>query len=91
MRAKYKQNWINHLQRMDNTRLPKHALKYKHREEEILDAPVNDGNVSLPEKVKRPNPWRKMMMMMMGFLVNKKKALNFKLWADKEIFRTMIS
>ena len=29
--AKYKQNWINHLERMDNTRLPKHALNYKPR------------------------------------------------------------
>ena len=28
---KYKQNWINHLERMDNTRLPKHALNYKPR------------------------------------------------------------
>jgi len=31
VRSKYKQNWINHLQRMDNTRLPKHALNYKPR------------------------------------------------------------
>ena len=31
VRLKYKQNWINHLQRMDNTRLPKHALNYKPR------------------------------------------------------------
>ena len=31
VRSKYKQNWINHLERMDNTRLPKHALKYKPR------------------------------------------------------------
>jgi len=29
--AKYKQNWINHLERMDNTRLLKHALNYKPR------------------------------------------------------------
>ena len=28
---KYKQNWINHLERMDSTRLPKHALNYKPR------------------------------------------------------------
>jgi hypothetical protein len=28
MRSKYKQNWINHLERMDNT-LPKHILNYK--------------------------------------------------------------
>jgi hypothetical protein len=31
VRSKYKQNWINHLERMDNTRLPKHALNYKLR------------------------------------------------------------
>ena len=29
--SKYKQNWINHLEIMDNTRLLKHALKYKPR------------------------------------------------------------
>jgi hypothetical protein len=28
VRFKYKQNWINHLERKDNTRLPKHALNY---------------------------------------------------------------
>jgi len=31
VRLKYKQNWINHLERMDNTRLRKHALNYKPR------------------------------------------------------------
>jgi len=31
VRLKYKQTWINHLERMDNTRLPKHALNYKPR------------------------------------------------------------
>jgi hypothetical protein len=31
-------------------------------EEEIVDVPENDGNASMPEQVKRPNPWRKMMM-----------------------------
>ena len=31
VRLKYKQNWINHLERMDNTRLPKPALNYKPR------------------------------------------------------------
>jgi hypothetical protein len=30
--------------------------------EEIVDAPGKDGNASMPEQVKRPNPWRKMMM-----------------------------
>ena len=31
LRSKHKQNWINHLERMDNTRLPKHALNHKPR------------------------------------------------------------
>jgi hypothetical protein len=31
-------------------------------EEEIVDAPGNNGNALMPEQVKRPNPWRKMMM-----------------------------
>ena len=31
VRLKYEQNWINHLERMDNTRLPEHALNYKPR------------------------------------------------------------
>jgi len=31
VRAKCKQNFINHLERMDNTRLPKHALKYEYK------------------------------------------------------------
>jgi hypothetical protein len=34
--------------------------------EEIVDAPGKDGNASMPEQVKRPNPWRKMMMMMIS-------------------------
>ena len=29
IRTKYKQNWANHLERMDNNRLPKQALNYK--------------------------------------------------------------
>jgi len=32
VRTKYKQNWINHLEIMDNNRLPKHAMNYKPRE-----------------------------------------------------------
>jgi len=31
VRSKHKQNWINHLERIENTRLPKHALNYKPR------------------------------------------------------------
>ena len=36
VRLKYKQNWIIHFERMDNNRLPKHALNYK---EGVVDAP----------------------------------------------------
>jgi hypothetical protein len=31
VRLKIKRNWINHLERMDNTRLPTYALTYKPR------------------------------------------------------------
>jgi putative ribosome biogenesis GTPase RsgA len=34
------------------------------KEGEIVDAPGNDGNGSMPEQVKRFNPWRKIMIMM---------------------------
>jgi hypothetical protein len=30
---------------------------------EIVDVPGKDGNASIPEPVKRPNPWRKIMLM----------------------------
>ena len=33
-------------------------------EEEIVDAPGNDGKASTTEQVKRHNPWRWMVMMM---------------------------
>jgi hypothetical protein len=32
-------------------------------EKEIVDVPENDGNASIPEQVKRPNPWKMLMMM----------------------------
>jgi hypothetical protein len=28
-------------------------------EEETVDAPGSEGNASMPEQVKRPNPWRR--------------------------------
>jgi hypothetical protein len=31
VRSKHEQNWINHLERMDDTSFPKHALNYKPR------------------------------------------------------------
>jgi hypothetical protein len=42
-------------------------------EEEIVDALRNDGNTSMPEQVKRPNPWSKVMMMMMNMIKDKVK------------------
>jgi hypothetical protein len=33
-------------------------------EEEIVDALGNDGNASMSEQVNRPNPWRKMIMIL---------------------------
>jgi hypothetical protein len=36
-------------------------------DEEIVDALGNDGNASMPEEVKRSNPWRKMMMMIVTY------------------------
>ena len=39
VKSEYKQNWINHLERMDNTRLPKHALNYKPRGRRDLGRP----------------------------------------------------
>ena len=38
-------------------------------EEEIADAPGNDGNASMPEQVKRPNPSMMMMMKMMTMMI----------------------
>ena len=61
VRLKCKKNWINHLERMGNTRNTPSTTNLE--EEEIVDASGNDGNASMPEQVKRPNPWRKMMMM----------------------------
>jgi len=69
VRTKYKQNSINHLERMDNNRLPKHALNYKRRGRRDRGTQGNDGNASMPEQVKRPNPWRQMMMMMMMMMI----------------------
>jgi hypothetical protein len=63
VRSRYKQNWINHLGKMDNTRNTPSTTNLE--EEEIVVAPVKDGNASMPEQVKRPNPWRKKKMMMM--------------------------
>jgi hypothetical protein len=49
-------------------------------EEEIVGTPGKDGNSSMPEKVKRPNPW---MMMMISILVLSAKWANFSPWIFK--------
>jgi hypothetical protein len=39
-------------------------------EQEIVDALRSEGNMSTPEQVNRPNPWRKKMMMMILMMIN---------------------
>jgi hypothetical protein len=48
-------------------------------EEEIVDTPGWDGNTSMPEQVKRPNPWKKMMMMddELNNLIKTKNVINY--------------
>ena len=64
VRSKHKQNWINHLERMDNTRLPKHALNYKPRGRRDRGRPMERWQSVDAGQLKRPNPWMMMMMMM---------------------------
>jgi hypothetical protein len=51
VRSKHKQNWINHLVKMDSTKLPKNALNYKPRGRRNRGRPrkrwqsVNSGTV----------------------------------------------
>ena len=49
-------------------------------EEEIVDAPGNDDNASMPKQVKRPNPWRKMM---------KSKTIPLQAWICPEGSRSL--
>jgi hypothetical protein len=39
--------------------------------EEIMDAVENDGKVSIWEQINRPNPWRKMIMIMNNYVLKK--------------------
>ena len=64
VRLKYKQNWINQLEKWTTPDSRNTPSTTNLEEEGIVDVPGNDGNASMPEQVKRPNPWRKMMMMM---------------------------
>jgi hypothetical protein len=38
-------------------------------EEEFVDAPGNDGKASMSEQVKRPNPWRKIIIIIITDLI----------------------
>jgi len=38
-------------------------------EEEIVDAPGNDGNASMPEQVKQPKPWRKIIIIIIIIII----------------------
>jgi hypothetical protein len=65
VRSKHKQNWINHLEKNGKHQTSDTRPQLQNLEEkEIVDALVNHGNASMPERVSQPNPWRKMMMMM---------------------------
>ena len=66
VRLKYKQNWISHLKERTTPDCRNTPSTTNLEEEETVDAPGNDGNASMPEQVKRPNPWRNMMMMIIG-------------------------
>jgi hypothetical protein len=57
VRTKYKQNWINHLRRMDDIRLPKHALNHKPRGRRDRGRPRKRWQCVDAEQVKRANPW----------------------------------
>ena len=52
------QSWKNGQHQTSETRPQLQNLE----EEEIVDALGNDDNVSMPEQVHRPNPWRRRMM-----------------------------
>jgi hypothetical protein len=39
-----------------------------------VDAPQKDGNASMTEEFKRPNPWKKKKMMMMMIMMMTKKS-----------------
>jgi hypothetical protein len=61
VRFKHKQNWTNHLERLDIARLPKYALNYKPRGKRDRGRPRKNGKASMTEQGKRSYSWRKMM------------------------------
>ena len=67
VRLKYKQNWINRLGTTSDCRNTPSTTNLE--DEETVDVPGNDGRASMPEQVKRPNPWRKMVTVLMIVVV----------------------
>jgi hypothetical protein len=62
VRSKHRQNWVNHLKEWTTPDSRNTPSTTNLEEEEIVDAPEKDGKASMPERVKRPNSLRKMMM-----------------------------
>ena len=63
VRIKYKQNWINQSFNQWITTDSRNSTSNTNPEdEEVVDAPGKDGNASMPEQVERPNPWRKIII-----------------------------
>ena len=58
-----------------------------------MDAPGNDGNASMPEQVKRPNPWRKKkkIMMMMMMILPVPVAARSKAWVYGRLLAGIVS
>ena len=65
VRSKHKQKWSDHLERLDNTRLPKHALNYKPRGRRDRGRPRKRWQSVDAGTINRPNPRGKMLMIMM--------------------------
>jgi len=64
VRLNYKQTWINHLEKWTTPDCRNTPSTTNFVEEETVYAPGNYGNASMLEQLKRPNPRRKMVMMM---------------------------
>ena len=61
VRSEHKQNWINHLERIDNTRLLKHALNYEPRGRRDRGRPRKRWQRVETGTGQTTNPWKKMM------------------------------
>jgi len=57
-------------------------------DEVIVDAPGNDGNASMLEQVKRPNPWM-MMMIMNAYSLNSDEPYRLRVywWKDERALK----